>query len=361
MTASQAANQRRIAETMTARPNVGVPAALPRPVGGTHASSSPLGRAIALIGVLAELTKARLVSLVVVTSAVGYLMASGPAWSLSRLLWTMAGTALAAAGSMALNEWIEAERDGRMERTCRRPIPTGQISRPQALAVGVGIGATGLGLLAWRTTPTSALLGLAVVLVYVLVYTPLKPRTPLCTLAGAVCGALPPMMGWAAFDGSLGFGAWMLAGVLFLWQIPHFLALAWLYRDDYARGGFRMLPVVDRGGRTTVHVVTLYTMALLPVAIASSLAGLTGWVYASGSLLLGAVLLAMGVVLARERSAASARRLFLATLLYLPLLLGLMVADRTPRSTIRDARFSPHVDRHATMLLDASLDGPDRP
>jgi protoheme IX farnesyltransferase len=297
------------------------------------------------VAVAADLTKARLVSLVVVTAAVGYMMASGSAWSPSRLLWTVVGTALAAAGSMALNEWLEAERDSRMRRTCRRPIPTGEVTPLQAVLLGGALAAAGLGVLAWRTTATTAALGLAVVLLYVLVYTPLKPRTPLCTLAGAVCGALPPMMGWAAVDGSLGFGAWVLAGILFLWQIPHFLALAWLYRDDYEKGGFRMLPVVDRDGRRTVHVVTLYTVALLPVALAAPLAGLTGWVYGAGSMVLGGGLLAAGVALARVPTDGRARRLFFATLLYLPLLLGLMVADRqTPASTdlaaVHDARFA---------------------
>jgi protoheme IX farnesyltransferase len=310
---------------------------------GRDAIFETVRRVSHLCQVLAELTKARLVSLVVVTAVVGYLMASGHAWSPVRLFWTMIGTALAAAGSMALNEWAEADRDARMRRTCRRPIPSGQVSGRQVLVGGSVAAASGLGVLAVQTTSTTAALGAMVVLLYVLVYTPLKRRTPLCTLAGAVCGALPPMMGWAAVDGSLGFGAWLLAGILFLWQIPHFLALAWLYREDYARGGFRMLPVVDREGRRTVHVVTLYTIALLPVALAASLAGLTGWAYGVGSLLLGGTLLAAGAALARARSDLSARRLFLATLVYLPLLLGLMVADRQARPpeewrATRDAR-----------------------
>ena len=163
----------------------------------------------------------------------------------------MLGTALAAAGSMALNQVLEADRDARMERTQKRPLPAGAIGRRAALVFGLVAASLGLAVLTVRATAVTALLGLTVVLVYTLVYTPLKPRTPLCTLVGAVCGAIPPMMGWAATGAALSFGAWLLAGVLFLWQIPHFLALAWLYREDYERGGFRMLPVVDPSGRVT--------------------------------------------------------------------------------------------------------------
>jgi len=277
-----------------------------------------------------ELTKSRLVMLVVVTAGVGYVLASGDAFSWSRLAWTALGTALAAAGSMALNEWMEASRDALMERTCRRPLPAGVVTQSAAAVAGVVLVVAGLVLLWVMTTPLTAALGLAVVLTYTLVYTPLKPRTSLCTLAGAVCGALPPMMGWAAAGNGLGFGAWLLGGVLFLWQIPHFLALAWLYRDDYRRGGFRMLPVVEPDGRSTARMVTIYSAALLVVAVSATPTGLAGPAYATGAALLSAGLLAAGVHLGRTRSDASARRLFLSTLVYLPLLLGLLVADRRP-------------------------------
>jgi heme O synthase-like polyprenyltransferase len=149
-------------------------------------------------------------------------------------------------------------------------------------------------------------------------------------MAGAVCGAIPPMMGWTATGATLSFGAWVLAGVLFLWQIPHFLALAWLYREDYARGGFRMLPVVDPSGRVTGQMAVLYALALVPVGVLGALGGLTGWVFAAGSLALGSALVAFALRLAKLRTEPVARRLFLATLAYLPLLLGLMVADRVP-------------------------------
>ena len=266
--------------------------------------------------------------MVLVTTAVGYLMAAPGGWSGNRLAWALLGTACAAAGSMALNQRIELELDARMERTRRRPLPSGAMRPSAATILGVALGSTGVVILALRANLLTAVLGLAVIATYTLVYTPMKTRTTACTLAGAVCGAIPPMMGWSAATGGLGPGAWILAGILFLWQIPDFLALAWLYRDDYERGGFRMLPIVDPAGDATVLMVVLYCLALLPVGLSASLTGLAGWTYAAGSLLLGGALLGLGAGLARTRSLPAARRLFFATLVYLPLLLGLMVADR---------------------------------
>ena len=282
------------------------------------------------LAVYAELAKVRLIALVLVTTAVGFAMAdAGPFWG-ARLAWTLLGTGLAAAGSMALNQWLETDRDALMERTRNRPLPAGLLSRRHALAFGMVVAAAGLVVLALLVNLLTALLGLIVVVLYAAVYTPLKSRTPLCTLAGAVCGAIPPMMGWSAAAGGLGFGAWLLAGVLFLWQIPHFLALAWLYRDDYRRGGFRMLPVLDPEGRVTAAFALVYTAALVPVTLAAAAGGLAGRAYGAGAVALGAAFLLAGIGLARSRSSASARRLFLASLIYLPLLLGLMVADRRP-------------------------------
>jgi protoheme IX farnesyltransferase len=283
----------------------------------------------------AQLTKVRLTLLVVTTTAVGCLMASGPRPNLATMAWTLLGTALAAAGSMALNQVLEVARDARMERTKDRPLPAGAIGRGHALVFGLATASGGVALLAAMATVLTALLGLAVVLLYTLVYTPLKPRTPLCTLAGAVCGAIPPLMGWTATGAALSFGAWVLAGVLFLWQIPHFLALAWLYREDYARGGFRMLPAVDPSGRVTGQMAVLYALALVPVGAVGVLGGVTGWVFAAGSLILGSALVAFALSLAGLRTDRVARRLFLATLAYLPLLLGLMVADKLPAHAVR--------------------------
>jgi len=291
--------------------------------------------AAGLLRAFAGLAKVRLTLLVVTTAAVGFLMAGGPHGDAATFFWTVLGTALAAAGSMALNQVLEAGRDARMERTRNRPLPAGAIGRPAAVVSGVVAASLGLAVLSVRVTVVTALLGLTVVLLYTLVYTPLKPRTPLCTLVGAVCGALPPMMGWSATGAPLSFGAWFLAGVLFLWQIPHFLALAWLYREDYERGGFRMLPVVDPSGRVTAQMAVLYALALLPVGVMAAMGGLTGWLFAAGSLVLGAALVTLALQLAAARTEPVARRLFLATLAYLPLLLGLMVADRTPLDAAR--------------------------
>lgn len=287
----------------------------------------PLRRAPGL-QTLAELTKARLVTLVVATTGVGHAVAGGEVSAL--LAWATLGTALAAAGAMALNQWQEAARDARMERTRRRPLPAGDLSPGLALVFGLALAAAGIAVLAALVNLLTAALGLAVVLLYTLVYTPLKVRSPLATLVGAVCGALPPMMGWTAVTNGLGLGAWILAGVLFLWQIPHFLALAWLYREDYERGGFRMLPLVDRQGDVTALMAVLYALALVPVSLSAALAGLAGGAYAAGALVLGGGLVLSSVALARSRAEADARRLFVATLLYLPLLLGLLAVDRKP-------------------------------
>jgi protoheme IX farnesyltransferase len=306
-------------------PNASVDRVLPV---AASVPSEAASKATRLATLLLDLTKARLVSLVVATAAVGFVMAAPPGWSGGQLAWTLAGTALAAAGSMALNQRIEVAADSRMERTRRRPLPTGALGARFATLFGISVGTVGIGALAWRTNLLTAALGLAVIAIYTLVYTPMKTRTTACTLAGAVCGAIPPMMGWSAAAGTLGAGAWILAGILFLWQIPHFLALAWLYRDDYERGGFRMLPIVDPDGHATVLMVILYSLALLPVGLVVTLSGMAGWTYAAGSLVLGGGLLGLGAVLGRTRSLPAARRVFWGSLAYLPLLLGLMVADR---------------------------------
>lgn len=283
-----------------------------------------------LLHTLVELTKARLVTLVLVTTAVGFVLASRPPFASTAFAWTLLGTAFAAAGVMSLNQAIEWRRDALMERTRRRPVPSGAVSPHQAAWFGAAVAAAGLAVLALRVNTLTALLGLAVVVLYVAVYTPLKTRSTLCTLAGAVCGAIPPMMGWAGATGRLEFGAWILAFLLFVWQIPHFLALAWMYREDYERGGFRMLPLVDPTGAITSRVAVLYCIALLPVGFVATMAGMSGWVATLGALVCGGGLLLLGAQLSRTRSDASARRLFLGTLAYLPLLLAFLVLDRTP-------------------------------
>ena len=310
------------------RPGEPVPTVMLRAEGGPASAPTPPRGPVATALAYLALVKPRLVLLVVATAAVGFLLAPTPEPSRMRLLAALVGTFLAAAGAMALNQRIEAERDARMERTRARPVPAGTI-RPRAAAIfGVVVSCTGLLTLALGANLLTAGLGLSVVLLYTLVYTPLKTRTPLCTLAGAACGAIPPMMGWTATGAGIGYGAWLLAGVLFLWQIPHFLALAWLYRDDYRRGGFRMLPVVEPSGTLTGSAAVLYSLALVPVGILGALGGITGWGFAAGAFGLGAALTTLTLQLATRRTNAAARRVFLATLAYLPLLLALMVVDR---------------------------------
>lgn len=279
-----------------------------------------------------ELCKAGLTSLVVATCAVGFVLGHGT-WGSGifpwgRMIWTLLGTFLLAGGSVAMNQAWEWRRDARMGRTRHRPVPTGRIPFFHALRFGGTCIAVGLLILITRSGPLPASLGLLNAAIYVLVYTPLKPRTPLCTLVGAICGAVPPMMGWAAAVGRLDLGAWILAAMLFLWQIPHFLALAWLYREDYERGGFRVLPVIDRSGNLTAGLAVLYTLAAIPVAIVSAHAGMGGRVFLAGALALGLGLLLIAIRLMRSRTEARARALFLASIIYLPIFLTLLIVDR---------------------------------
>ena len=274
-----------------------------------------------------ELTKPRITALVLVTAAVGYAVGGQARFSSTGFLLFMIGTALLCGGASTLNQYLERDADGRMERTNRRPLPAGRVTPPEALAFGIGISAVGLVLLA-AVNPLTLALGAASLASYVLAYTPLKRVTSLCTVVGAVPGALPPLMGWAAARGSLGPAGWGLFAILFLWQLPHFLAIGWLYREDYARGGFPMLAVTDRDGSSTGRQAVLYATALLPVTLAAGLLAAAGTGYLWGALILGVGFLGCAIAFARSRSTGSARRLFLVSVLYLPLLLGLMVFDR---------------------------------
>lgn len=284
-----------------------------------------------LIADYLELAKARLGALVVLTALVGYLLGARGNPSLWVGAAAVIGTALSAFGANILNQWWEVERDRRMLRTRERPLPAGRVDRDQAAMWGIVTALAGLVVLAFGTNWLTTGLSLGVILLYVLVYTPLKVLTPLNTVLGAVCGAVPPMMGWAAATGRLDTGAWILGGILFAWQIPHFLALAWLYRDDYARGGFRMLPAVDAEGRMTGRLAVLYAAALLPITAALSAAGVAGGAFLVASQVFGLAFVALGWVFLRDRSQQSARRLFLASILYLPVVLGLGVVDMDHR------------------------------
>ena len=217
-----------------------------------------------------------------------------------------------------------------MPRTRTRPLPAGRLSRRHALALAFLLGVAGIGLLLRFVNLPAAGLALATIIIYVLLYTPLKTRSTLNTLVGAVCGAIPPIIGWVGAAGSAAGGAWVLAALLFVWQIPHFLALAWLYREDYARGGFVMLPQFDASGRMTCRIVVLTSLMLLPLALTATLLGLAGWFYTAGAVVLGLWLLARCLILHARRTDASARRVFLGSIVYLAAVLLLLVADRGP-------------------------------
>ena len=286
---------------------------------------------VALVGVYLELAKARLATLVVLTAVAGYVLAARGSAEIATLLWTALGTALSAFGANILNQAWEMERDRRMERTRSRPLPAGRLGRSTAVVWGVLSAAAGILMLDVAANGLTAALSLACILLYVLVYTPMKPRTSFNTLVGAVVGAIPPVMGWTAATGRLGVGAFILGGLLLLWQVPHFMALAWMYREDYARGGFRMLPTVDPSGGATSRLAFLYAAALIPLGVLAWADGLSGDTFLAGSMVVGAVFSLYGWRFLRQRSDAAARRLFLASLLYLPLVLGLMVADMDDR------------------------------
>ena len=271
--------------------------------------------------------------MVVFTTAVGFIMATGGTIDWLRLLWTVLGTSLVAGAANALNQLAEVQRDALMSRTHQRPLPCGALSLRHSFIVAMLLGYIGLAILAMLVNLAAAGLALLTLLIYIFAYTPLKTRTSLNTLVGAICGAIPPMIGWVGAAGSLDYGAWVLALLLFVWQIPHFLALAWLYRKDYERGGFAMLPVIDPSGRLTGRVVVLMTLVLLALGVATALSGLAGWLYAFGSIALGLWLLRLGLRLHAQRSDSNARRVFLASLVYLPTLLCLMVIDRGPAVT----------------------------
>jgi len=275
------------------------------------------------------LSKARLSSLVLVTTLVGYLLAA-PAVDWTVLVATLVGTMLTAFGANALNQYRERDIDARMHRTRRRPLPAGRMTLEWALIYGITVSMLGtVVLLAW-SGPLPAFLAAVTVLIYVLVYTPLKRRSTLNTVVGAVCGALPPLIGWSAGAGSIAMGGWLLAALLFVWQIPHFMALAWMYREDYARAGLRMLPVVDPDGRITFPVTVLFAALHLPLGLLVTLTGVAGPWFALGSLGLGLWWGWLGLRLYRSHSDRDAQRVFFASLAYLPLVLGLMVADRGP-------------------------------
>ncbi len=274
------------------------------------------------------LTKPEVNFLVVVSTLVGFYLGSHGRLDWLLLVHTLLGTLLVASGTATLNQFMEREADSRMRRTAMRPLPAGRLKPSEAFWFGMMLSAAGA-IYLWRlVNGLASVLAVFTLATYLLVYTPLKRKTPLCTLVGAFPGAVPPLIGWAAARGGLNGEAWVLYGILFLWQFPHFLAIAWMYREDYARAGLLMLPPDDREGRSTTLRILVYSSALLPVSLAPVLMGQVGLIYFFGAIILGLGLLGYGARLAVTRSKALARRVVLASVVYLPLVFGLMMFDK---------------------------------
>lgn len=274
------------------------------------------------------LARPRIAVMVLVTVAVGASLAAHGLPPLALLAHALLGTLLVAASSSFLNQVLEIDTDALMERTASRPLPTGRLSRTEVVSVAVVALVLGLAELAVFANPVAALVALASWTIYVAAYTPLKRRTSLNTLVGAIPGALPPVIGWAAVEGSVSAGGWALFAIVFTWQFPHFLAIAWLNRDDYARAGLKMLPAVEGGSRITGWQMTNYCLALLPVSLAPAVLEIAGRTYFAGALYLGVAFLAVAILFSLQESRTNARRLLVASLVYLPALLGLLCLDR---------------------------------
>ncbi|HET6248251.1 MAG TPA: heme o synthase [Tepidisphaeraceae bacterium] len=287
-----------------------------------------------------ELIKPRMNLLVLATTAVGYYMAIHGATHWMRFFNTLVGTALLAAGAAAINQQMERGHDANMRRTARRPIPAGRIGANEALILGSLFAIAGVVELVMWVNPLTAILGATTFMTYVFIYTPLKRITTLCTIVGAIPGALPTVMGWTAVNGSLPGDqltamlpqAVALFGILFFWQLPHFLAIAILYKDDYANAGFKMLPVVDKDLRATSMQIIVWSIALVPVTLMPSILPeplrMTGMMYFLAALVIGLVFMAFGIICAVRRGRGEARQLFFFSIVYLPLLTTCMMLDK---------------------------------
>lgn len=276
-----------------------------------------------------ELTKPGIAFLVLISTSIGYYLGGktmgGFDWAVFVPL--IIGSSLAAGGVAALNEYYERALDARMHRTMNRPLPSGRLSPREALIFAVTISAAGIILLALKVHPGTGLLAFITLVAYIFIYTPLKQVTTWNTLIGAVPGALPPLGGWLAATGNLSAGAWALFIILFAWQIPHFLAIATLYRDDYPRAGMKMLPSMDESGVSTARHIVIFCLLALAGSIMPTALNLTGWPYLAGAFLLGLMFLKYGISAARSRGLPQARKLLFASIIYLPALLLAMVAD----------------------------------
>ena len=282
----------------------------------------------AKLSAYADLTKPRITFLVVLTAAAGLCMGSATGIDFVRLLNMAVGISLLSSGISALNQYLERDLDGLMRRTQERPLPSGKLLPLEAALFGISLSVIASVYLAVLINPLSALLGVATLASYLFVYTPLKPKTTLSTALGAFPGAMPPFIGWVAARGEINVDAWILFAILFLWQFPHFLAIARMYRDDYARAGIKMLPVVEPDGRVTGQQIISYTLLLIPVSLLPVVTGMAGSVYLVGAAMLGLGFLYFSARAALVRTSWQARRLLLASVLYLPALFVLMVLNR---------------------------------
>ena len=277
-----------------------------------------------------ELTKPRIVLMVLVTALAGYYAGSGRIPDYLQLIQMLIGTALAAGGTLALNQFIERDTDAMMTRTCRRPLPDGRVQPYDALWFGIVLTLLGIGYLAVAVNLLSAVVAAAITASYLLAYTPMKRHSSLCVPVGAVPGALPPVIGWVAASGQLSVDAWVLFAIMFLWQIPHTLAIAFLYKEDFAKAGIQFLPVIEPDGESTNRQILVHCSALLAVSLLPTLIGLAGATYFIVAFVLGVAFLASGVSLIVTPTRAGARRLLFASLIYLPALLLVMALDRVP-------------------------------
>jgi heme o synthase len=277
---------------------------------------------------LAELVKARLTLLVLVTTAVGFYLGSDPPIDYRMLFHTVFGTAAAAAGAAALNQWWERRADALMRRTRTRPIPAGRMRPLEALALGTGLSVFGVVYLAIVCNTLSAALAAITITIYIFAYTPMKRASTANTAVGAIPGAIPPMIGWAAARGDVGAGAWSLFAIVFLWQLPHFFAIAWMCREDYSRAGFRMISSNDSGGERSASQSVFFCILLLILAGVPAFLGIAGYIYLVIELLLSGLFVAVAMRFLRLRTPSSARLLFTASIAYLPLLLAALVLTK---------------------------------
>jgi protoheme IX farnesyltransferase len=291
-----------------------------------NSTETVAARPASLLGDLSELSKARLSFLVLLTTLVGFLLGWRGPMNYTLLFSTLLGTALSAAGASALNQWLERDLDALMARTSDRPLPARRMHPSDALLFGLLCSGSGVAILAFLANPLTALLAGLTILVYAALYTPLKRFTELNTLVGAIPGALPPLLGWTAATDHMGLGGWVLFLILWFWQMPHFLAIAWLYRDQYAAAGFKMLSTRDPDGWSTAWQALIYSIALLAVSLLPRILGMASPYYFFAALALGAAMIHLAVAFIRNRNDAASRRLFFASIIYLPLLLGALIA-----------------------------------